>query len=160
MAVTVAILKIYFELLLLNRMAHWLKILIGSIGQTCRSKIAKIILIENPRWSPKQPCWKSILNFFSWTRMAIASNFIGSIEVTCRSKVAKIVLIGNPRWPPSWKSILNSSLEPKDQLTQTCLVMRWAIQGHLSPLVFFCFFFYLKNHNLILKPYIVYSALR
>ena len=30
----------------------------------CRSKMAKIVLIGNPRWLPT---WKSIFHFFSWT---------------------------------------------------------------------------------------------
>ena len=41
--------------------------LLGSIGVTCRSKIAKIMPIGNPRWPPWPPSWKSIFRFFSWT---------------------------------------------------------------------------------------------
>ena len=48
---------------------------IGSIEVTCRSKVAKIILIENPRWPPS---WKSILNFFSWTERPVDSNLSGN----------------------------------------------------------------------------------
>ena len=33
--------------------------LLGSMGVTCRSKIAKIMLIGNPRWLPWPPSWKS-----------------------------------------------------------------------------------------------------
>ena len=44
---------------------------IGSIRVTCRSTVAKIILIGNPRWPPS---WKSILNFFSWTKRPVDSN--------------------------------------------------------------------------------------
>ena len=39
--------------------------LLGSIGMTCRSKIAKIVPIGNPRCPPWQPSWKSIFRFFS-----------------------------------------------------------------------------------------------
>ena len=107
-----------------------------SIGVTCRSKRAKIILFGNPRWPPYQPCWKSMLNFISWTKWAIDSNFNGSIEVTFRLK---------KKLKSFWLEIQNgrhlenqywtSSLEPKGQLTQTCLVIRWAIQRRLGPIV-------------------------
>ena len=78
-----AILKICFSLLLLNRRTNWLKTwsevfftspelkgqltqnLVGSVRVTCRSKIAKIVLIGNPRWLPWQPSWKSVFHFFS-----------------------------------------------------------------------------------------------
>ena len=92
-----AILKIYFSLLLLNQKASS-RNLVGSMRVTFISKIAQIVLIGNPKW---RPSWKSILNFFSWTKRAIDWKFIGSIEVTCPSTVAKIVLIGNLRQLPS-----------------------------------------------------------
>ena len=82
--------------------------LVGSIGATCRLKIAKIVLIRNPRWLSWPPSWKSI--FCSWTKGLLTQNLIGSIRMTCRCKIAKIILIRNPRWlvqPPSWKAILN-----------------------------------------------------
>ena len=41
--------------------------LVGSIFVTCRSKIAKIVLIGKPRWQPWPPIWKFILRFYSWT---------------------------------------------------------------------------------------------
>ena len=44
--------------------------LVRSIGVTCRSKIAKIVPIRNPRWPPS---WKSIFRFFSWTERPIDS---------------------------------------------------------------------------------------
>ena len=47
--------------------------MVGSIGVTYRSKIAKIIPIGNPRWPPGQPSWKSIFCFFSWTERSIDS---------------------------------------------------------------------------------------
>ena len=47
--------------------------LVGSIRVTCRSKIAKIVPIGNPRWLPWPPSWKSIFRFFSWTERPIAS---------------------------------------------------------------------------------------
>ena len=43
-------------------------IIVGSIGVTCRSKIAKIVLIGNPRWPPS---WKSIFRFLSWTKRPV-----------------------------------------------------------------------------------------
>ena len=90
--------------------------------------------------------------------MVINSNFIGSIEVTCRSKVAKSF----------WSEIQDgrhlenqywiSSLEPKCRLTQTCLVIRWAIQGHLGPLVDSCYvvvlFLMLSFNNYVSLRYI------
>ena len=77
--------------------------LVGSIRVTCRSKIAKILPIGNPRWPPS---WKSIFRFFS--RNQLTPNLLGSIRATCRSNKVKIMSVGNPRWPPwqpSWKSI-------------------------------------------------------
>ena len=80
------------------------------------------------------------LNPNTITIKAVDSNLIGSIEVICRSKLAKIVLIGNPRWPPS--DYLINSVNFKLLLlnwkatSQTCLVIRWAIQGHHGPLFF------------------------
>ena len=47
--------------------------LVGSIGVTCRSEIAKIVHIGNPRWPPWSPSWKSIFRFFSWTERPIDS---------------------------------------------------------------------------------------
>ena len=47
--------------------------MVGSIGVTYRSKIAKIVPIGNPRWPPWQPSWKSIFCFFSWTERPIDS---------------------------------------------------------------------------------------
>ena len=47
--------------------------LLGSIRVTCRSKIAKIVPIGNPRWPPWPPSWKSIFRFFSWTERPIDS---------------------------------------------------------------------------------------
>ena len=79
--------------------------LLGSIRVTCRSKIAKIVPIGNPRWPPWPPSWKSIFCFFSWTERPIDSKLDRKHQGDCRSKIAKIVLIRNPRWPPSWKSI-------------------------------------------------------
>ena len=67
-----AILKIYFLLLLLNPKANWLQ-MVGSIGVTYRSKIAKIVPIGNPRWPPWQPSWKSIFCYFSWTERPVDS---------------------------------------------------------------------------------------
>ena len=45
--------------------------LVGSIGVTFRSKIAKIVPIGNPRWPPWPPSWKSIFRFFAWTQNPI-----------------------------------------------------------------------------------------
>ena len=47
--------------------------LLGSIGMTCRSKIAKILPIGNPKWPPQQPYWKSIFRFFSYTQKPVDS---------------------------------------------------------------------------------------
>ena len=49
--------------------------MVGSIGVTCRSKIAKIITIGNPRWLPY--CFiytyigKTIKNLFVWNQKAL-----------------------------------------------------------------------------------------
>ena len=47
--------------------------LVGSTRVTCRSKIAKIVSIGNPRWPSWPPSWKSIFRFFSWTERPIDS---------------------------------------------------------------------------------------
>ena len=73
--------------------------LVGSIRVTCRSKIAKIVLIGNARWPPQLPSWKSNLNFFSWMEMPVDLKLGMKYRVICRSKIAA-VQIGNPRWPP------------------------------------------------------------
>ena len=57
--------------------------LVGSIGATYRSKIAKIV-IGNPRRLPWWPSWKSI----SWTKRPIDLK-LGNIGATCRKKIAK-----------------------------------------------------------------------
>ena len=122
MTAMAAILKIYFSLLLLNppwrpswksifRFFSWTQKpidsnLVGSIGVTYRSKIAKIIPIGNPRWWPS---WKSIFASSSELKSQLTGNLAESIGMTW-SKVAKIVPIGNPRWlpwRPSWKSIFH-----------------------------------------------------
>ena len=86
------------------------------IWLTCRSKIAKIFPIWNPKWPP---C-SHLENLFFASSLELKGqliwNLVRSIRVTCRSKIPKIVWIGNPRWLPSWKSILNVS-EQKSQLT-------------------------------------------
>ena len=85
---------------------------------TCRSRIAKFILIGNP------------------IGPLPTRNFIGSFEVKCRSKVAKTILIKNPRWPLSWKFYIELLLlNRKANWLETCLVFRCAIQGHLDPFV-------------------------
>ena len=69
----------------------------------CRSKVAKIGLIRNPRWPPS---WKSVYRFFSWAeRPDWLETLVGNIWMTCRSKIVKIVPTGNPRWLLCWKSI-------------------------------------------------------
>ena len=74
------------------------------------------------------------------------TNLTRNFIVTCRSKVAKIILTGNQRWAPSW-SIEVLVFNRKVNWLETCLVIRWAIQGHLGPLVIYydfnllCYFY-------------------
>ena len=97
----------YFGLLLLNQKANWLNL--GRKHRViCKSKIAKIVPIGNPRWL----LWGHLENLFFTSspepKGQLIWNLVGSIGMTCRLKIAKIVPIGNPRWPawwPSWKSI-------------------------------------------------------
>ena len=82
--------------------------MLGSIGVTCRSKLAKIVPFGNLRWPPWQPTWKSIFCSISWPQSQLPPNKVGSIRVTYRSKIAEIVPNRYQRWPPwqpSWKSI-------------------------------------------------------
>ena len=101
------------SLLLLHPWADW-RYLVGSIGVTCRSKVAKIVPIRNPRWPQSPPSWKSVFRFFSWTESQLTPNLIGSIGVTCRSKIAKIMPIENPDLE---NLFFASSPKPKSQLT-------------------------------------------
>ena len=68
---------------------------------TCRSTVAKIVLIWNPRWPPP---WKSILNFFPWTERPIDSNLSGNQ-----------VSDTGPSWPScflnSWANLSQISYE-------------------------------------------------
>ena len=45
--------------------------LVEGIRVICRSKIAKIVMIGNPRWPPWQLSWKSMFPFYSWTKRPI-----------------------------------------------------------------------------------------
>ena len=45
--------------------------LVESIMVICRSKIAKIVPVGNPSWPRCWPSWKSIFQFFSWTKKPI-----------------------------------------------------------------------------------------
>ena len=56
MATMAAILKIYFSPLLLNWKGQLTRNLVGSIGVTLRSKIAKIVPIVHPSWLPFRVC--------------------------------------------------------------------------------------------------------
>ena len=78
-----ATLKIYFLASSPKPKSQLTPNMVGSIGVTYRSKIAKIAPIGNPRWPPWQPSWKSTFCFFSWTESA--PNLLGSIGVTCLS---------------------------------------------------------------------------
>ena len=73
--------------------------MVGSLGVTCRSKIAKIVQIGNPRWLHLENLFFAS---FPEPKGQLTPNLLGSIGVTCiTSKITKIVLIVNPRWPPS-----------------------------------------------------------
>ena len=63
--------------------------LVGSIEVTYRSKIAKLVPIENPRWQPWRPSWKSIFRFFTWTERPVDLELGRKLKMTCRSKIAK-----------------------------------------------------------------------
>ena len=116
MSTMVAILKIYFSLLLLNQ-----RLIDFKPGRkhrvTCRSKIAKIVQDDlhgghhENLFFASSPEVKGQFN----------RNLVGSIGVTGRSKVGQIVSIGNPRWHSGHLENLffASSPEPKGQLTRT-----------------------------------------
>ena len=82
---------------------YWLA-LVGSIGVNCRAKIAKIVLIGNPRWRHVRYLENLIFASSPEPKSQLTWNLIGSIGMTCRSKVGKIVLIRNPIWWPAWKA--------------------------------------------------------
>ena len=93
--------------------------LVGSVRVTCRSKIAKIVLMGNPKWLPWWPSCKSIFLFFSQTKRPTDLKLGGSIRVTCRSKVSKIVLIRiqDGHHGRHLENLFLSSSEPKGQFT-------------------------------------------
>ena len=95
--------------------------MLGSISVTCRSKVAKIVLIGNPRWLPWPPSWKSIFRF-SWTQRPIDSKFSRNIGVTYRSKIAKDGLseIQDGRHGGHLENLFFAS-EPKGHLTPNLL---------------------------------------
>ena len=80
--------------------------IVRNIRATCRTKLAEIVPIGNPRWQKLGPSWKSFLRFYSWNERSIDLKLGRSITVTCRSKIVKFCSIGYPRWP-SWTSTLN-----------------------------------------------------
>ena len=87
------------SLLLLHPWAKT-RYLVGSIGVTCRSKIAEIVRSEIQDGHHLENI------FFASSpepQGLLTPNLVGSIRVSCSSKihVAKIVLIENPRWQPS-----------------------------------------------------------
>ena len=82
--------------------------LVGSIRATCTSKVAKIVLIGNPRLPPWPHLEKIFFTSSPEPKGQLTWNLEGSIRATCRTRIAKIVMIGNSRWPPVppfWKSI-------------------------------------------------------
>ena len=84
MVAIVAILKIYFRFPSEPK-GQFISNLKELIRVTCRSKIAKIVLIKNQRWLPWQPSRKSILRAISpEPKGLLARNLVGSIGVTCR----------------------------------------------------------------------------
>ena len=52
MVIVAAMLKIYFEPFRLDPKGKLTRNLIEIIKVICRSKVAKIILLEDPRWPP------------------------------------------------------------------------------------------------------------
>ena len=134
--------KLYFELLLLNQKANWLKT-VGSIGVTYWSKIAKIVPIGNPRWLPRWPSWKSIFLASSESKGQMTQNLVRYIWVTCRSKIAKIVLVENPRLlqlPPFWKSLFNCFSWTERPIDLHLYGNQVSDAGLSWPSYFFCFF--------------------
>ena len=77
-----------------TRLGQLTRYLVGSIRVTCRSKIAKIMPIQDGR---------HLENLFfassPETKDQLTPNLLGSIRATCRSNKVKIMSIGNPRWP-------------------------------------------------------------
>ena len=81
---------------------------------------------------------KIYFDFLLLNRKANWWSFIGNIEVTCRSKIAKCsqfwLEIQDGPHDHHLETLYWTSLELKCHLTR--LVIRWAIQGHLGPLVY------------------------
>ena len=97
--------------------------LIRSIGLPSRHKIAKTEPIENPRWPPQPPFWKSVFDTLPKPLVSLRRNLLCSNRTTSGSKWAKIMLIRNPSWPPqppSWKSVLD--------ILQTTSELSWNLE--------------------------------
>ena len=135
MAAMLAVLKIYFSLLLLNRKLNWLETWKEESGWLVSNNSSWMLeqidsqLGRNHREEVDQKELKSFQSeiqdghhgghlenlFFASSpepKGQLTWNLVGSIGETCRSKIVKIVPIWNPSWPPwrpSWKSIFASS---------------------------------------------------
>ena len=71
LAATAAVLKIYFETFTSEQKVQLTRNLVEGIVMNCRSKLAKIVQIGNPKWPPWRPSWKYILTFSFWTQRLI-----------------------------------------------------------------------------------------
>ena len=115
MAATAAILKIYFRLLLQNRLLDWAEIWYGASGQPVDARLAK-----SWQYDIQYGCHGSHLeNLFSTSSpeplVGLSWNLVWSIGATSRCMVVQIVVIRYQiwlPWRPSWKSNWTSSPEP------------------------------------------------
>ena len=110
MAAKAAILKIYFQLLLQNRLSDWAEIGYGAWGQPVDAWLFKSwrFYIQYGRHG------SHLENLFSTSSpeplVGLSWNLVWSIGTTSRCTVVQIVAIRYPIWPPwrpSWKSIFD-----------------------------------------------------
>ena len=115
MAAMVAILKMYFSLLLLNRKLTWN--LVGNIGVTCRSKIATAMVAIL-----KMYFWLLLLN-----QKANWRNLVGSIGVNCLfiPYMGRIIMMSIVRWE-GWSVGAKVSCILCHQGVQLILAYSWA----------------------------------
>ena len=106
--------------------------LIGTIGVTCRSKIAK----SHTKRKSKMVALVAMSKIYFEPKGQLTQNFIGSMEVDqkslesfdWKSKMATMAAI--------LKICIELLLNQKASWLKTCLVIRWGIQGHLGPFVY------------------------
>ena len=122
---------ICFKWHLLHPRANWIETW-WEVSRSCRSKLAKIVPIINPRWPPQLPSWKSIFNLFSWSGRQLSQNVVVSIGETCTWKLLTLFQSEIQDWCHSrhFENLFwTFSPEPKGYLTPNLVGNIWMTCG-------------------------------